>query len=166
MPLGTFIAGRYSCTYNATDIGIAEKGYNLSWTVMKEKIKDTDVYADSDVDGIYRGMNVFLQTTCKEYKTGSVAPTTPYNTFTPTGATSFEMGLVGRLDSNLAQALVLSSTASTPAAASPASITASLAILDAGFSVDLFFGPTQRKVPIRWQLYPYLSTTVKYFSAT
>lgn len=166
MSLGTFIAGRYSCTYNAVDFGIAEKGYTLSWTFFKDKINNTDQYGDSDIDAVYRGANVFLETTAKEYKAGSVTPASPYNTFAPTGATEFGSGLVGRLDSNLAQALVLTSTALTPAAAAPATLTATLAIIDAGFNVSMMFGPEHRKIPVKWQLYPYLSTTVKHFSCT
>lgn len=162
-----FIAGRFSCTYNSVDIGIAEDGHTLSWQVFKEMINNTDQYGDTDIDAIYRGMNVFLQTTLKEYKAGSLTPATPYNTFAPSGATNFALGVIGRLDTNVAKTLVMTSTASTPAAAAPATLTATYAILAPGYSVELFFGPRHRRVPIRFQLYPYDSTgTIIFYSAT
>lgn len=166
MALGTFAAGRYTVTYNAVDIGIAEDGHTLSWQVSKEKITNTDAYGDSDIDAVYRGMNVFLQTLCKEYKAGSVRPSTPYNSFTASGAANhFDMGLIGRLDTDVASTLVMTVVALTPAAtAGPSTLTASEAILDANFNVDLFFGPRHRKIPIRWQLYP--DSNIRYFTCT
>lgn len=150
-----FIAGRYSISYNSVDVGIAEDGHTLSWQVFKEMINNTDVYGDTDIDAIYRGMNVFLQTNLKEYKAGSVTPATPYNSFAPSGATTFSMGVIGRLDTNVANTLIMTDTDGTPAATFPATLTASEAILAAGFPVELFFGPRHRRIPIRWQLYPY-----------
>jgi len=168
MALGTFVAGRYTVTYNSVSIGIAEDGHKLSFQYMKEKIENTDAYADAIIDNVYRGANVYLDTLLKEYSTGQVKPAVPYNSFDATGAVSWDQGVVGRLDSDLAQIVVMTVVAGTPAAtlASPTTLTASKAILDANFNVEWFFGPRHRKTPIRWQLLPYLSTSVKNFSCT
>jgi hypothetical protein len=56
---------------------------------------------------------------------------------------------------SLASALVFTAVAGTSAAASPATQTLSKTVLMPGFSSRLVYGPTLRKVPLRFRVYPY-----------
>lgn len=181
MPLGTFVAGRYSASYDPTgattaaDLGLAEKGYELQVTYKKELITDTDAYAQTPVDAIYQGSEVFLQSTFKEWKAGILNAIFPYQSiadgvflpFGPTGAQSFHLGVIGRLDTNIDGILILTSTTATPAALSPATLTATHSMFAENFDIRAMFGPTLRKPPARWRIYPYIPATVPvFFTAT
>lgn len=173
MALGTFIAGRYSATYDppgataATDIGIMEEGYTISWQYSAEGIENTDAYGDMFIDGIYRGIKgVFCQSDSIEYKTGSLLAVTPWGALAATGASTLAPGVIGRLMSDVAGVLIMTATAATPAASSPATLTATYAILAENFDVSLLFNSKLRKVPIRFRFLPYLDTVIKFFTTT
>lgn len=179
--MAPFIAGRYSVTWDppgagtgAVDVGIVERGYELQLSYSKKLITNTDAYADAVIDAIYRGANVFWQTTCLEYKAGSLNPAFPYGSigdgvflaYAPTGATYMSLGVIGRLDSNVAGVLIATSTTATPAVSTPATLTATYSLIAENFNVNLLFGPEERKVPMRMRFYPYLDTVLKFFTAT
>jgi hypothetical protein len=164
--LGTFVAGRYTGTYNSVDLGIMEGGYEISWAISMENIDNTDAYGDTVIDQVLRGMNVFAQWNAKEYKAGPLAAATPLSTLPPTGTSSLKLGLIGRLATDVAATLVLSATAGTPAATSPASLTAAEAILAEGYDVRLLFDSRHRKVPVRMRLLPYTASTDTIFFST
>jgi hypothetical protein len=171
--LGTFIAGRYSATYDppgavaAADVGITERGYDLSISFLKERIAPTDAYGDTVVDNIYRGANVRLSAIFDEYKAGSLNNSDAVNSvFAPSGATFFGLGLIGRLDSNVAGILILTDTDSTPAATFPATLTATYSIIAENYDIRLLFAPSLRKVPVQLQILPYLDTSIKFFTTT
>jgi len=178
MALGTFIAGRYSCSYDppgavaAADMGIMDDGYELALAFAKELIQGTDAYGDSVIDGVYRGGQCFWSGISKEYKAGSLNAALPYNSdavggvFAPTGATFLGPGLIGRLDSNIAGILIATATASTPAAASPATLTGTFAIAAENFDLRLAFTSKHRRVPFRLRFLPYLDTAIKWFTTT
>ena len=167
-----------SATYDPTgavaaaDIGIAEKGYELSLRYLKEMIGDTDAYGDTPIDAIYRGAEMFLQSTLKEYKASVLNAVLPYQSvaagafvaFAPTGVNSFQLGVIGRLDTDLDGIVIMTSTTGTPAVATPATATFTHCMFAANFDLRMLFGPTLRKVPFRWQVYPYLDTTIKFFT--
>src|SRR6266852_668710 len=106
MALDTFVAGRYSSTYNAVDVGITQDGYELQQDSKAEPINATDAYAESMIDFVYRGGDVFLQFESKAYKAGSITP------FWPWGALGV-MGVIARLASAVAASMVLTATAGT-----------------------------------------------------
>ena len=148
-----FIAGAYTITWNSLAIGIClgdEQSPVLEYTSLGRPIDNTDRYGRSRIEGIYQGGNWFAQYTALEYKTGPIAVAFPY------GAIGV-MGTIGRLWSDIAQALVLTSTAGTPAASTPATLTASKVILAENFPVRLLYGPVLRSVPIRQTVLPYTS---------
>lgn len=161
MPLDTFIAGRYSGTYNAVDVGITENGYELQQESNVQEITPSDAYGDSVIDSIYRGGNVFLQFEGKAYKAGALTP------FWPWGSLGVQ-GVIGRLASDVAAAQVLTATASTPAAAAPATLTGTKALLAANFPARLLYSSVLRTVPIRLRIYPYDSGggAIKWFTMT
>jgi hypothetical protein len=161
LAVGSFISGRYSGSYTppgggAGDLGLMQRGYEIQITFAKQLINDTDGYAECVVDGVYRGGNCFLQGTSREYKSGVLAAALPYGTLAATGANSFGPGVIGRLDSAVAGSLVLSATAATPAAASPATLTGAFTILAPNFDVRMFMGPEARMVPMRFQFMLYI----------
>jgi hypothetical protein len=161
MALGTFIAGRYTGTYNAVDVGLTEQGYRLRFQPRKQAINRTDAYGDTLLDNVYRGGNFSIQFVCQEYKAGSYTPAWPY------GALGV-MGVIGRLDSDLAMAFVLTATASTPAALAPATLTASKAVLAEDSNVELLFNSELRQVPITLTVLPVDSGSgvIKWYTST
>lgn len=176
MALDTFIAGRYSATWNTSDVGItADPGYELDMSAELEDVTGTDLYGDSVIDGIYRGGQCFCQWTSKAYKTGSLAALWPFGgTLAGNGALGvlFNPGANntpgGILASDLAKAFVLTATAGTPASATPATLTATKALLAKNYSSRLLFNSRLREVPVRLRFYPYDagSALIRFFSTT
>lgn len=165
----TVIAGRYSATYNSVDVGItAEPGYKLSFTYDLENVEKTDAWASNVIEQIYLGVSrMSLDFISKEYKAGPLTSVSPFTSWAPTGAQTFSSGLVGRRATDLALACVMTSTASTPAASTPATMTFTYAIMHEGVPVDLLFGPRVRNVPVRYRILPYANSgAATYFTAT
>lgn len=178
MALGTFIAGRYSSTYNTVDTGISKEGQELELDTDMDDIGETDAWGTSVIDGIWRGGNCFVQFTSEEYKAGSLGAYWPYG-----GAINAAgvLGILvddtiaapnklpmGQLASNIAKALVLTVTAGTPAATAGAvnTLTAMFALLAKNFNGKLLFNSKLREVPIRLRCYPYTASSVTKFFAT
>jgi hypothetical protein len=155
----SFIAGQYVPTYASGSTGQIKDGIRIDHVMFKRKIRG-DNYADSDQDAVWRGTNVFSQFTLLEYNAAQAAAL-----FWPYGNTYLTMGVIGRLDSALSAALVLTALTGTPAAvaAAPASITMSHCILAEGYPVSLLYAPDLREVPIRLQAYPYIPSSVTVF---
>lgn len=156
MPVGseTLITGPYTATFSGVALGVFEGDAGLpviEHTMSTESIGNTSAYGKSVIDDIQQGGNVFFAFTCIEYKSGPKAAFWPYH------ATLGRGPVVGTLLYDSSAALVLTSTAGTPAAASPATLTSSHCILAPGFGARLVYGPTLRKVPLRLRAYPYLA---------
>jgi hypothetical protein len=154
--LETLVAGRYTATYNSVDVGITTSGYLLEQTSAAENIDRTDAYGDSIIDLIYRGGNTYCEFECKGYKAGSLTPFWPWAA--ALGRMAATATPIGRLGSAVASAFVLTSTANTPAAAAPASLTCSTAILAPGYPTRLLYNSQHRVVPIRLLFLPYDSS--------
>ena len=108
---------------------------------------------DKTIDAIHRGADWYMSMICMEYKSGVTAALWPFN------STLSREGVIGRLYYDMSLALVLTAVAGTPAATSPATLTASKAIIAPGFNARLTFGPTLRTVPLRFLLLPYIVST-------
>lgn len=156
MALGTFIAGPYTNTYNSVSIGIAREGWRLQFQALKRLIDQTDAYGRAIVDAVYQGMNCTLTLQAVEYAAKVTTPAWPY------GALGV-LGQVGRLDSDLAVAIVLTAVAGTPAATAPATFTANKAIISENNNSGWLFGPENRETPIAFRLYPSVVSTVTRF---
>lgn len=161
MALDTFIAGRYSGTYNSVDVGITEEGYELQQDAKAQLINSSDAVGDSIIDFVYRGGDVYLQFESKAYKAGSYTP------FWPWGALGV-MGVIGRLASDVAAAMVLTSVAGTPAVATPATLTATKSILAPNNPARLLYNSKLRTVPVRLLFLAYDSGggAIKWFTQT
>lgn len=175
MALGAFIAGRYAGTYDppggtaAADMGITDQGWELEASVAKELIGETDAHGESVIDAIYRGLsNVYLQGNGLEWTAGMLRALFPYGAadVPASGSGYIGSGVIGRLDSNVAGAIVLSAVSSTPAAAAPATLTASLCAIAEGFPVKLLYNSKLRRLPGRWRVYPYLDSVMKHVTVT
>lgn len=163
MALDTFIAGAYSASYAAADVGVSRTGYDLQHTPKAEMVDETDAYGLSTVDWIYRGGDAFVNFTSRAYKAGSIAAFWPYGAL---GVISTSAAPIARLASAIAGAFVLSATANTPAATSPASLTANLALLAPNFDARLLYDSRLRDVPCRLQLLPFSSSGIKWYTLT
>ena len=141
-----------------TDDGIP----TLEPTIKAQPIANADAYGDTTIDAIHRGADWYCSMVCMEYKAAVLSALWPFS------ATLGRLGVIGRLYYDMSAALVLTAVAGTPAASSPASVTASKAIIAPGFSNRLTFGPTLRFVALRFLLLPYIvsSTNVQPFVLT
>lgn len=157
MALGTFIAGAYTGAYDSVALGMTEDGYELSWETKAERIEKSDVYGQKLIDFVYQGTDFALQADFMEYQASTVAAGYLY------GAALGTEGVIGRLGSNVAEALVLTAVAGTTAAATPATLTANLAIVQPGTGSNVRFTSRLRTVPVRFTLLPYSSTGIKSF---
>ena len=154
--LGTFVAGRYSATYGAANIGIAEDGYDLEFQFKQELIDKTDAYAQTIIDMIMQGCDTYVSANLIEWLSGSKT------LMWATGG-----GVMGKIftsavppaafASDLAGALVLTSTTNTTAAASPATLTGSKAFMAPNFNPRILMDSRLRKLPARMILLPYTS---------
>lgn len=144
----SFIAGAYTATYDASALGQLQDGLRLEFSFFK-KIITGDNFADTPQDAIYRGSQAFIQFICLEYNAAAVLKAIwPYGTVLLNMATK-----VGNLDSAQAKSLVLTSTANTPAATAPATLTLPRSILAPNYPINLLFAPDLRTVPLRKQCY-------------
>lgn len=152
MALGTFIAGRYSGTFDSVDVGVTRDGYELEQVAHAEEINRTDKFGDTLVDTVVRGASYRMRFVSIEYKAGSLAAFTPAGT-TP-GVIATTLLPIGRLGTAAGKAMVLTSTPNTPAASAPATLTAPTAALAPGFNGRLLYNSKLREVPVELVLLP------------
>jgi hypothetical protein len=150
---GESIAGRYTATWNAVALGIMygdDPGIPTIVTRnMVRLIDNTDRGGDMVMGGVYRGVRGRALMRCLEaYKAGVLAAKWPW------GADG-KVGVIGRDPYDLAQALVLTAMAGTPAATKPASLTASKAVIAPDVDIKDTYGPILREVPLEFLLMPY-----------
>jgi hypothetical protein len=141
--IATLIGGRYSGTLGGADLGITESGFTIIFNPKAELINESDAYGLTLIDLFWRGIDVSTVFDSLEYKAGTITAAWPWGTL---GA----MGVIARLGSAIASSMVLTATAGTPAAATPATLTAARSLLEPGFNVSLLFNSKLRRVPIRF----------------
>jgi len=159
MATSNFVAGQYTVTFGATPgaCGQAKEGIRTTAQVFKQLITG-DSFAQAPQNAVYQGAECFVQWTAIEYLAAKIqAMIWPYHA----SNTPFSMSTIGRLDvldvaltNNIAQQLILTALAGTPAAASPATLTFPFAVLAENFPVELFFAPALREIPLRMRVYP------------
>lgn len=159
MALGTLVVGAFTGALNSVALGMTEEGYELQWEPKSDMINRSDVYGDTMIDFVHRGIDYFMQTEFKEYKAGPIAAAQPW-------AALGVLGTIGRLGSDVAVAMVLTATAGTTAAATPATLTANKAILAPNSNPRAQFNSRLRTLPVRMVLLPYDATGIKFFTTT
>lgn len=152
LDFGTIIAGPYTGTYNAVDVGFTLDGFKYSNDYAAEMINQTDLFGEMLIDMIYRGGNARLSYTSRSYKAGSIGPFWPWGALYTMFTTAAPIARTAR---SVAQAFVLTSVANTPAAATPATLTATKAILAPNTQGELLFDSKIRQVPVSLLLLPY-----------
>lgn len=150
--LGTHIGGAYNGTYDAVALGPQEDGFDLLQSLAEEVVGESDFYGGSIIDYFYRGGNCQIRSDAKYYTAGTILPYWP---FAGMGKMRSAANPIGRLASDIANPLVLSAVAGTPAATAPASLTATYAVLAPGQQSTLKFTSKLRRVPLFLQLLPH-----------
>lgn len=163
MALGSFVAGRATGSYDppgapaAADIGLTEEGYTVSAQHALELVERSDGHGAQAIEGIWQGLtNVQISGRFLEWKNAVLSLLYPYGAVvTATGASYLGPGVIGRLATAVAGALVLSAVAGTPAAATPASLTALFASVAENFPVEWALDSRLRRTNFRLRVWPY-----------
>ena len=146
-----FLAGAYSATYGGAALGTIDDGFELEWSQTIEDILSDSFRARQD--GVFQGIEMQLRFVLNEPLSAGVAALA-----WPWDATEGKSGVVGRLMTSMAQALVL--TKCTGNAASPTTLTFTRAVLWTD-PVTTKFSSEQRKVAVNVAILPVpISTTV------
>lgn len=159
MALEAFITGRYTAAYGPSgsrvSLGVSREGYRFQHETKAANIDQTDAYGDSLIDMIYRGANMRVNFSMLSYSKAATALI-----LAPWTGDLFVLRStakpVGVLASDLAQSLLLTAEANTPAAAAagPATLTANKVILAPG-QVELLYDSRLREVPVSLIVLPY-----------
>lgn len=163
MALGTFVPGHYAMTYNSVSVGIVKTDeYSLRYRFHAQAIDGTSPYGDMKIDGVYRGVTGRLLVTFVEWNAATKKAIWPWDAVNGiTGA----VGVIGRLQSDLAVSVVLTPQVGSPAAAAGGTFTAMKAILSEENEIGVLFGPRNRDMPVVLDLLPYDdSGTIRIFS--
>jgi hypothetical protein len=175
VPIAQLVSGRYSALFAARggalqDLGIMDDpGYRLSITPSLELVTNTDAYADSVIDAIFRGINCVLDFTCLEWKAGPLRALNQFSAqaFNPVGNNQFQIGIHAQLATNSQGAIIFSSTTGTPSEFAPATITFPQVCFHEGFDFGWMLNSRLRKLPMRFRNFPYVfNVTQKAISVT
>jgi hypothetical protein len=162
-PLGTFMAGAYTATWNTNSIGLVDEGgFRIGDTPIKEVIK-ASLYGENVIDKIYQGRKVTVLCTLIEWTANIRTLLNPYN------AALGNPGVHGTLDTAYANPLVLTALAGTPAAGTsgPATITFHSAVISDENNIEFALNSGLRKIPILFDVYyTNVSGTLKYYTIT
>lgn len=146
------ISGAYTATWNGVSLGLfqGEGGLPTITSVGKSKpIASSNLYGNTTIDDIHLGRDMYFEAILMEYTKGLTS-------IWPFGSDWLSLGMpIGTLKRALARPLVLTAVAGTPASATPATLTATYAILSTDHQPKIVYGPELRTVPIRFQLFPY-----------
>jgi hypothetical protein len=151
---GTLVAGPYTASYNAVDVGFTLDGFRVGVEYSAEMINQTDLFGDMLIDMIYRGGNGKIIYNSRSYKPGSLSPFWPWGAL---GVMFTAAAPIARSARAVSSAFVMTAVANTPAAAAPATLTASKAILSPNTNAELLFDSKVRNVPTTLVCLPYES---------
>lgn len=155
-----FIAGGYTAVYNSVTIGQVESGFRIDHSLFKRLIIG-DNFAEGPQDAVNRGAAVFCSFAMMNWDT--VVGSAALRAIWPYGSSYLDhTEAVGKLDvgSSLVKSLVLTAITATPAAANPATLTLTNAILAENFNVSILFAPDLRTMPVRMRAYPSQSAII------
>lgn len=139
------LSGAYNVVYASAALGIfhGDGLPTLEVTHFGQKVNNTDRYGQALLEIIYRGIDVSFTGRLMEYKAAGLAAFAPY-------AALGLLGIIGRSAfTSAASPLVFTSVAGTPAAATPATLTAGKATLAPDTPMRILFGPIVRELPLK-----------------
>jgi hypothetical protein len=149
------IGGPYSMTYNSLTSGHTEEGFRIEEDLLTEEVRG-DAHGDTLVDEFYRGQNVSMRFMAIEWGAAGLATMMQPHSSTP--GTRGTGGIISRLMEALAQQIVLTALSGTPAAAAPASLTATKAVRTGKTGYALT--SKHRKVDLTMRFYPVVASSV------
>lgn len=149
------IAGAYTGTLNpagagATALNYTRQGFNLNFTQKGEKLEESDLFGMTLIEVVGRGSQMTIDCICKVY-----AAITRDALFPWAGAFGrvYNAALpIAGLASVAPDALIFTSVANTPAASSPATLTAPCVTLSPDNNLQIVLNSTIREVPLRWDV--------------
>lgn len=150
MGFGTFATGPYSVKWNNSELGLLEGSPREQMVSHGQDVRASQ-YGDSVIDGVYRGGDCFAILTVKEWVANTKAAMWPFST-----ADMGLSGVIGRLNSDIAKALLLTAITGTPAQAGalPATRSYPKAILMPEHSREITFGSEERNVMLVFRCLP------------
>jgi len=162
-----FAVGQYVCTYNSVAVGLFEGDDKCPTLVPTNKafsVDNTDAFGKKTIERFNMGTDWQFKGTFIEWAAKVKTIMFPFSA--SPGTPGLE-GIIGKAYTDLAQVLVMTALAGTPAAVSgPLTVTANLAILAPNNNPALIFGPALRKAPLTLDLLPYTSSGVVNFTVT
>lgn len=174
--LVTTVAGRYVPTYtpfggSGLPLGVTQDpGFRVGFTPNWDRVDDTDAYGSALIESHWLGFSyVGVSLIAKEWLAGVLRAANPGSTYAPTGATQFQQGVVGRRGSaDVGGALLLTATAGTPAATSPATATFTSVIPRGQQTTEWVYGPRHRVTAVSLEAVAYsgVGAAAEFFSAT
>lgn len=159
MSLGSFIAGPYSSTYDSTDLGIMQDGYEVRLRPSIDLVDQSDIYGDSVIDGVYRGGNCLISMVGLEF-TQLLAKSAlwPYGALNTSSLPALGfMGSIGTMlvGSNKSKSTVLTALTGRTASAAPATMTATQAVMADGSETAYLMTSRNRTSPLVLRCLPY-----------
>lgn len=153
MPVGgeSVIAGPYTVTWNGAALGIFQGDEDVPTITKRDferPINRTDKYGQTKIDAIHMGSAMWFQGVLLEYAKAIPAAD-------PFGVFGGALGTIGLLKYSLGKALVLTAVAGTSASSTPATLTSNKTVQTADFDIGVRFGPQERVVPIKLDMYAY-----------
>lgn len=179
MAVTPYIAGGYTVTYNALSLGNTDEGINHEFSLNGEPIR-ADNMADAMQDMVLRGGDMYLDMVLAEF--GTLENNNAKGAFWHMSSTwgKYDNAMIGRLavgadDANsIAKTLIMTRIIAIGGGGVeqtvPATMTYKRVILAPNYPVRMLFAPRLRRVPIRFQVFPYTdvadSNAKKYFTST
>ncbi len=153
------ISGPYTATLGGSSIGMTEEGFRLQVSLHQENVMADD-FGDAPIDAVQRGVTYRVQLISIEYDLIKAAMQRQIN------ALGESKTHVGKLLTGLAQSLVLTAVAGTPADAAGMlkTLTATKAILVS--DIEVLLAAKCRKGPVTFQLFPDPAVSNKAFVST
>lgn len=152
MAIASPVAGAYVGTFNRGNAGFlplnyTRQGYTLNFSQKGERVEETDLYALCFIELVGRGCQLTIETICKVYSEAVVGAFWPWAA--PFGRVYDLTTPLATLANLIPDILLLTAVAGTPAAASPATLTASV-VLSPDANLQINFNSTLREVPLRF----------------
>jgi hypothetical protein len=152
MPAATHggIAGHPTATWNGLALGLTDEGFFIEIN-HKGEVVQFEEYSANMVDMIHQGADVYVETILKEWNAAGLQTALWYHsaTFGKLDCAGAELSVNG----SFAKPLVLTSTACTPAADTPTTITFHAALMAPEVASRINFNNDLRVVPIRFNVF-------------
>ena len=140
--------GPFSNTWGGNDIGLVEGPHVINKRPHARDVR-AQLYGDTIIEGIYAGAEGFATVVAKEWDTDALNLMWPFDT------NFLELGVIGRLMSDIAKAWVLTPVTGSTAATNGWTWTFNKAIISPEHNLEIIKGVEEHNVPVVMRLYPY-----------